>query len=492
MRTRIFIADHLGRDRLASELFQPVHIGAALSGIGSAVAERDDGYAGSLSALESYADLRCLHHVRRMHSDDLDIIGIQQYRRVFHFPPQEDSGSDAVLRDVDYACHLRSGYELHLRPQVFEAVLRGLVSLDESRVGKLLDGCDMVVNRRHDLGEETLESQYLRTISATYPGDMRYLDAWWDLKQVLSEMLPGADIDLYCDEPTGYFNNVIIARRAEFNAYCDFLFAVLARLDRWAGVYRLFGYLGERIFTLYVKHQFATRPGFRLRELPVLVETHHSDIVYPRTMRSRYGTAYGDETASVRLLPLPGATRVRTTSGRTLATAEILQSAMDSPALSISYDGVEPAVIHLRFWSAYPNGDLEVDIRSHADQHCVRLLPSCHQIAVGLCVTSDARFDVRFRFRAPGTDLSDGGQGSQNRQMVGIDNLRIVRQSDLPADRRVATLKNFDPDTYLAVNPDLGRAADADPDFDPRLHFRRYGFAEGRVQAAPRRACPPT
>ena len=483
MRTRIFIADHQGRDRLASDVFQPVHIGAALSEAGSPSAERDDGYAGSLSALESYADLRCLHHVRRMHSDDLDIVGIQQYRRVFHFPLSAGEAADEVLKDVERTIRLQPSYELHISPPQFETCLERMRGIGASDIESLLTGCDMVVNRLQGLGDETLESQYLRSTSATYPGDGRYLDAWWDLKEILREMLPGADIDLLCDEPSGYFNNVIIARRDEFNAYCDFLFEVLARLDRWAGVYRLFGYLGERIFTLYVKHQLATRSGFRLRKLPVLVETQHSDIGYPRARRSRYGATYGDDTASVTFLPLPGGNRVRMTSGRTLATVEIHQTAVDAPVFSLSYNGVEPAFVQFRFWSAYPNGDLEADIRSHADQHCTRLLPSRRQLNLRLCVSPASRFDIRFRFRTLADAAEPDAARTAKRQVVGLDGLRIVRQSDLPTDRCVATLAAFNAGAYLAVNPDLRRVAENDPDFDPHLHFRRFGFAEGRVQA---------
>lgn len=480
MRTRIFIADHQGRDRLASGLFQPVHIGAVLSPAGSLRAERDDGYAGSLSAMEAYADLRCLHHVRRMHSDDLDIIGIQQYRRVFHVSSPAGALADGVPGEVDRTVRLRPSYELHVSPLEFEACLDRLRAMTSPDVERLLDGCDMVVNRLQDLGGETLESQYLRSISATYPGDGRYLDAWWDLKEVLRQMLPEADIDLLCDEPSGYFNNVIIARRDEFNAYCDFLFAVLARLDRWAGVYRLFGYLGERIFTLYVKHRLATRSGFHLRELPVLVETEYSHLPRLRVLPSRFGTTFGVAGSSVTLHPLPGAARVRLGSGRTLATIEVRGDTPDRPALSLSFKGQEPALVCFRLWSACPATDVEVDIRSHADQHAVRVLPGAGYRDVALCSAPSARFDLRFRSRRAGEEhlRVDG-------QVVGLDRLGIVSQSELPSGQHVATLASFDETAYLAASSDLAAARAADPALDLRLHFRQYGFAEGRIQSAP-------
>lgn len=483
MRTRIFIADHQGRGRLASKLFQPVHIGAALYRSGGETAERDDGYAGSLSAMESYADLRCLHHVRRMHSDDLDVVGIQQYRRVFHFPLPAGEVADGVLGEVDRTVRLQPSYELHVSPPEFEVCLDRLREMVPSDIERLLDGCDMVVNRVHSLREETLERQYLRTISATYPGDMRYLDAWWDLKQVLGEMLPGADIDLLCDEPTGYFNNVMIARRDEFNAYCDFLFAVLARLDRWAGVYRLFGYLGERIFTLYVKHQLATRSGFRLRELPVLVETEHSHLARLRGMPSRYGATYGLAGASVTLHPLPGDGRMRLASGQTRAIAEVRDDLPDRPSLSISFQGQEPALVCFRLWSACPGTDVDVDIRSHANQHALRVLPGAGYHDFFLCAAPSARFDMRFRLNMTGQP--EDGHPRTDAQVVGLDRLNIVPQSDLPHGQRVATLASFDEPAYLAANPDLAGVRAVDPAFDLRLHFRRYGFVEGRIQLAP-------
>ncbi|OLP73214.1 hypothetical protein AK812_SmicGene47633, partial [Symbiodinium microadriaticum] len=483
MRTKIFIADHQGRGRLASELFQPVHIGAALYRSGSEAAERDDGYAGSLSALESYADLRCLNHVRRVYSDDLDIIGIQQYRRVFHFPPHAGVLPDGVLEEVHRTTRLQPSYELHVSPPEFEICLDRLREMTSSDIERLLDGCCMVVNRLQSLGEETLESQYLRTISAIYPGDMRYLDAWWDLKEVLREMLPGADVDLLCDEPTGYFNNVMIARRDEFNAYCDFLFAALARLDRWAGVYRLFGYLGERIFTLYLKHQLAMRPDFHLRELPVLVETEHSHLARLRVLPSRHGATYGLDGASVTLHPLNEAGRVRLSSGRTHAVVDVRADTPDLPALSVSFQGPEPARVCFRLWSTCPGKDVDVDIRSHAGQHAVRVLPGAGYHDFALCAASTARFDIRFRLSRAGSPEERHTQVDM--QVVGLDRLNIVPQSDLPPGLRVATLASFDEPAYLAANPDLAGVLATDTTFDPHLHFRQHGFIEGRVQSAP-------
>lgn len=48
--------------------------------------------------------------------------------------------------------------------------------------------------------------------------------------------------------------------------------------------------------------------------------------------------------------------------------------------------------------------------------------------------------------------------------------------------------ENFDPQRYLAANPDIRDAARQNPTFDPLDHFRRYGNREGRKQFAIRDA----
>ena len=252
----VFIADHTGSIGIQSPNLRPVHIGAGLIQDGTIGPEPDTQAAGSLSKHTVYADLRLYHHVRHVYDGRASHVAIQQYRRMF-FPGRplpwqrslKNLGAETLSlteaeTTVDF--DLRGAYLTHLSRQS-DRVLR-----------QEIGDADFLANRMtFGAKGKTVERQYTGAIKVLYPHQSEYVDAWYDLREIL-ERMTSTDVVAHCfDGQTGYFNNCFVSSWKSFVRYYEFLFEALDGLKQYNQVFRLFGYLAERVFGVFLWHTSA-------------------------------------------------------------------------------------------------------------------------------------------------------------------------------------------------------------------------------------------
>ena len=247
----IFIADHLGALKEQSAGFRPIHIGAKLATPDARGPEPDLVAPNSISAETAYADLRMLHHVRHVYDGLCEHAAIMQYRRMFLIGDAAQSDpSLRLLHDETEASDL----EFAVAPMTLRApYIAHLLTLPATAPALVLGEHDFVANKVGFVGR-SVQAQYVGSIKLDYPNQPEYVDAWFDLRRVLEAKFGESLTSEYMDGGFGYMNNCFISSWPRFTDYCDFLFEVFDQLSGYRSVHRIYGYLAERIFAVYLAH----------------------------------------------------------------------------------------------------------------------------------------------------------------------------------------------------------------------------------------------
>ncbi|WP_114008027.1 DUF4422 domain-containing protein [Cohaesibacter intestini] len=479
----LFVADHLGRCRLSSDLFEPIHIGQALSDA-KTDAEGDAGYDGSLSHLVSYADMRCLHHVWRRKAGQHAIIGLQQYRRLFLFPQHVGQHSETTRRILNSAKRLNH-YQYWVDEQDFEAYVAYCETIRPEDIKGLLANHDIIVNQGQFFRSLSIEEQYLESINEAYPDDGRYIDAWFDFKQVLQSKLGEAFVDDALNDTVGHFNNVFIARSELAYEYATLAFEIFAALDQWKDLFRIYGYLAERLFTVFVKYKQVKDAAFRILELPILCA--NDKIIqpsYPRSFMEKGQLHFVDETNRLTFAaPLKGnPTGVHLSSN--IACLKGVGRGIDPFPLAITLEGTLARQIQISVWSNTPS-PVTLLIRDKVTDivWLCRLLP--HQRRL-LSLNLDPGQQMEFGLRPESLkDDSLEDQLHDKEARILFDMVRMVHPRSFGPGVTIATHQNWTSSGYLAANPDLAGAGQPLDTIDPEAHFKQFGVFVGRKVAIP-------
>lgn len=185
-----------------------------------------------------------------------------------HFYPVTDDTGDNISAKNPYYCELTALYWIWKND--IENQIVGLAHyrrfltvnplsnspksyLNEKKVKKLLNKFDFLATRPYKSSGKVWEHicenvrrkdlQFLRqTISEVYP---EYLGAY----------------DEVMDGNKSYLCNILVCKKEMLNAYCQWLFCLLFALEPKVDMtgytvqeQRLYGFLAERLFTVYVKH----------------------------------------------------------------------------------------------------------------------------------------------------------------------------------------------------------------------------------------------
>ncbi len=137
--------------------------------------------------------------------------------------------------------------------------------LTESQIDKLLADHDMILPRKRHYWIETRESQYAH---AHHAEDLRCVE------QILSERYPEY-LDSWhwmLNTRSGHICNMFVMRKADFDAYCTWLFDILFEAENRLDIssyspkdQRVFGYLGERLLDVWIRQNRKT-----FAEVPVI------------------------------------------------------------------------------------------------------------------------------------------------------------------------------------------------------------------------------
>ena len=245
----IYIADHTGTLTADARHVVPVHIGAALvdADVSGPVTDMDN--SDSISSQASYADLRLMRYVGATAPRDGPAIAIMQYRRMFFLG--EPYPWQRRVKRLWREFHASDTPEGLVPPFRREVYLNYLSHRSRHLTSRILKGADVIANQMV-FNDMTVEEQYLQTITDHYVGEEAYVDAWHDMRKAAEGMV-GSDAVVHAlDCNSGCVLSCFVAPRAEFFRYHDFLFELIDRLSNYREVFRLYGYLAERIQNIYL------------------------------------------------------------------------------------------------------------------------------------------------------------------------------------------------------------------------------------------------
>ena len=477
----VFVSDHRGLAGISSPVLRPLHIGAASYPESQSTAERDDLAPDSISSVHGFADVRAYHHVARAYAGKLDAVGFMQYRRalVIGDPDPADPELARVLR----AAEETSAHQIEVSHTVFERYGEHLKSQTADQIFGALDEVDFVVNKAIHHADEsldsrylTVESQYLLSICETYPGDDRYVAAWMAVRAALERKLGRETLEHYLASDYGYYNNSFLCRWSDFEDYNRFLFEMLDAAAAWRDLYRVFGYIAERVFTCYIRHLQDTRPDFRIREVAMLFAGDRTRL---------RGPSQTEATEAGLLVSLAGSTlafaRPEEAGAVTFARSQIVAplSGEQPVAFDIRTDGEKLARFGFRLWSAGATPVTVVIEAGWGGRAAAVLTPDRKFWSVAILSGVLGPPGEAVGRLTLSIEADDGATAPAGSHVV-IDRIHIAELDDEEAGREPATWPTFRPDDYVAANPDLIEA-DARGGFDPLEHFTCQGFVEARL-----------
>jgi lipopolysaccharide biosynthesis glycosyltransferase len=232
---------------ISSASVQPIHVGRARSAAPVADMIGDDTGDHVSDKNAQYCELTALYWAWR-NDDTSSHIGLMHYRRVLDMGnahPQRVETRENRFDSRDYL-----------------AGLEGWLNTNAD--------IDLVVPRAHTMGR-SMASNYL---TGHHPQD-------WDLtRRIIAEHHPDdlATFDAVAAQYEVRLGNMFLMRRDLFEAYCTWLFDILARLEAWdvdrtqysVQQSRYLGYVAERLLTVWVARMAATRPDLKVHEVGIL------------------------------------------------------------------------------------------------------------------------------------------------------------------------------------------------------------------------------
>lgn len=258
----MFIADHTGLLATQSAFLRPINIGAA-SGIGQMRGpEPDDIHPGNISSSKSHADLRLFHYVRSNWIDRCEYVALMQYRRMYFF------GSPPPMMIRLWALKMRSATinvsQVNADASVRDEYLTFLASQSDQVLARELAHSDIVANKI-SFAQRCVQDQYIEAIKKLYPGEVAYVDAWYDMRRLLEQKIGKVLTSECLDGHYGFFNNCILTKWNLFIDYYDFLFELLDKLSAYQDCFRLYGYLAERVL-----HPWIASSGLKVRSKSII------------------------------------------------------------------------------------------------------------------------------------------------------------------------------------------------------------------------------
>lgn len=229
MDLKILVATHKQYWMKEDESYLPLHVGKA--------GKAELGYVGddtgdNISAKNAnYCELTGLYWAWKNLA--CDYIGLCHYRRYFAKPNVGKDKRAAVLAKADYE--------------------------------KLLKQYDILLPRKRNYYIETVRSQY------EHAHNKRDLD---ETEAIIQELYPAYSeaFTTVMNRRKLYILNMFVMRKDRFDAYCEWLFDILFELERRIDIStydpynaRVFGFLSERLFNVWLEKQTAT-----IGELPVV------------------------------------------------------------------------------------------------------------------------------------------------------------------------------------------------------------------------------
>jgi hypothetical protein len=266
MRIKIFTSYHFVPEHyIANELYAPLVMGHA---IGHHPVLVSDQWGANIAGQASYCEMRGQYYVWKNLLSAYDYVGFQHYRRMIFFDQMPLAAHDPLLLQVRRA-YLRDPLTIELKTdasffQAYQDALQRLGQTDIEALRELIGSHDIITLRPWPC---SLAEQYRST---HVPGD------WDALVHILTQhpRFRGRPNHLDFDLKMLYSCNMYVMRAEEFDAYMSFWHETMREFTKLVKPHadpyqsRVYGFISERIFTLYLYQLRMERPQLRIIALP--------------------------------------------------------------------------------------------------------------------------------------------------------------------------------------------------------------------------------
>ena len=247
----IYVCHHKPGSSFSDDTFLPIQVGAAASKYDLGL-QRDD--AGDNISLRNptFCELTAIYWAWK-NDRDAEWVGLMHYRRFLDF----------TLAEHELDAHG------HVNFDELDDTTRESLGLTGTAIRQLLTsrpGLKAVLPREWSVdaaGSRSLRHHYV-TAPHHFESDLELL------RQVVAERHPDdlESFDKVLAGRSGYFTNIFVLRRDLFDQYCEWLFDILfeveKRLDMTnysTAARRVFGYMSERLFNVFVKKYITNDPA---------------------------------------------------------------------------------------------------------------------------------------------------------------------------------------------------------------------------------------
>lgn len=252
---KVIIVTHKDRCLLDSPIFSPIQVGAKNSGYTIDQEYYKDNVSYNISEKNpNYSELTALYWMWKNMKDE-DILGLNHYRRYFNFL-NHSIFKPHRIKEVSHKDKIISKHNNE-------------TSYIKKRIEKWLTSYDVILPYVRTLKISKKE------VSITEEYCARHFESdWKKTLEIIETKYPEykPSIEKYFNKSGEiYLMNVFVAKQKWVDIYCKWLFDILFELEKNITISddpyqkRVFGFISERLLTLYVKHN-----EFKVKQLPLI------------------------------------------------------------------------------------------------------------------------------------------------------------------------------------------------------------------------------
>lgn len=246
----IYVCHHKLGPSFEDGCFHPIQVGAGAARFDLGF-QRDDAGTQISSRNPTFCELTAVYWAWK-NDTQADWIGLMHYRRFLDFS----------LRDHELDAHGHTNYD------ELDDKTREELALTESQIQALIASrptLKAILPRKWSVrqaGSRSLRDHYV-TASHHFESDLDLL------RDVVAEMYPEdlSHFDAVMNGHDGYFTNIFVLRRDLFDEYCEWVFSILFEVERRldmtnysTAARRVFGYMSERLFNIFVHKRLSGDP----------------------------------------------------------------------------------------------------------------------------------------------------------------------------------------------------------------------------------------
>ena len=241
MKNTIYVSYNKRCDLIKTAIFKPIQVGAKINGPYYENALNDSINENISDKNQSFCELTAQYWAWK-NDHDSDYIGFYHYRRhlILNDDNHEQENQFGLIEyeKIDNAYLTQSGY-------------------NDEAVNDYLKDADLVIPEKWDVRKHYAKNnldQYKR-------GSDLHVDDYYSCLSILEKKYPEYKqaISTYNTSCFGYYTNMFIMKREVFNSYSSWLFDILFELEGELDImnyslqeYRVFGYLSEWLFGIYI------------------------------------------------------------------------------------------------------------------------------------------------------------------------------------------------------------------------------------------------